>query len=110
VRIILRAKKAGNIMNAIDNTICRIQKMEQYFDEIIEVMNFNPELMHSDEVLQWKLQELIEYYENGQWLKDYECDERGELPTDLKRGVLSEDGVYNLLCDIGQYEKNNMES
>ena len=28
---------------------------------------------------------------------DYEADERGELPPDLKRGVLSQDALYNLL-------------
>ena len=41
--------------------------------------------------------ELREYYENGQWLRDYEADERGELPVTLKRGVLSQDGLWNLL-------------
>ena len=29
--------------------------------------------------------------------KDYEADERGELPPDLKRGVLSQDALYDLL-------------
>ena len=41
--------------------------------------------------------ELREYYENGQWLLDYEADERGELPANLKRGVLSQDGLWDLL-------------
>ena len=36
---------------------------------------------------------LREYEESGQWLQDYEADERGELPHDLKRGVLSQDGL-----------------
>lgn len=43
---------------------------------------------------------LKEYFESGLWLSDYEADERGELPAELKRGVLSEDGLYNLLNDI----------
>ena len=42
-------------------------------------------------------QALIDYYESGQWLKDYEADERGDMPRDLKRGVLSQDGLWNLL-------------
>ena len=42
--------------------------------------------------------ELREYYENGQWLRDYEADERGELPSNLKRGVLSQDGLWDLLA------------
>ena len=43
-------------------------------------------------------QALVDYYESGQWLKDYEADERGELPRNLKRGVLSQDGLWNLLA------------
>lgn len=42
---------------------------------------------------------LKEYYENGQWLKDYELDEKGLLPKELKRGVLSQDGLYDLICE-----------
>ena len=41
--------------------------------------------------------ELEEYYSGGRWLADFEADERGELPPELPRGVLSEDGVYNAL-------------
>ena len=40
---------------------------------------------------------LSTYYSSGEWLEDYEADERGEFPHDLKRGVLSQDGLYNLL-------------
>ena len=43
---------------------------------------------------------LREYMDSGLWLSDYEADERGELPADMKRGVLSQDGVYDLLCNI----------
>ena len=44
--------------------------------------------------------ELMDYYFGGQWLLDYQADERGELPKDLKRGVLSEDGVWNLIAEL----------
>ena len=43
---------------------------------------------------------LREYMDSGLWLSDYEADERGELPPDLKRGVLSQDGLYDLLQNI----------
>ena len=33
-------------------------------------------------------------------IEDFEMDEAGFVPTDLKRGVLSEDALYNLLGDI----------
>ena len=41
--------------------------------------------------------ELEAYYTSPKWRKDFEADEAGKLPKDLKRGVLSEDGIWNLL-------------
>lgn len=40
---------------------------------------------------------LEEYYQGDDWMEDYEADERGELPNDLLRGVLSEDAVYDYI-------------
>ena len=87
-------------MKRREDTIARVLQMEQSFDEITEVVRMNPELLQNDESMKEKVQELIAYYESGLWLQDYESDERGELPRELKRGVLSEDGLYNLLSDI----------
>ena len=87
----------------IQTTIARIEKMESYFDTIQEIMSDNPERLKNDSSIIAMLDELIDYYENGQWLRDYECDERGELPSALKRGVLSEDGVYNLISDVAAF-------
>ena len=96
-------------MKRIEETIARVQKMEQYFDEIAEVVRLNPKLLQSDASIREKLEELIVYYEGGLWMQDYECDERGELPKSLKRGVLSEDGLYNLLSDVGNIKKESYE-
>lgn len=43
------------------------------------------------------LGELSAYYSSDAWKRDFAADEAGLLPKDLKRGVLSEDGIYNLL-------------
>ena len=80
----------------------RIMQMEQYFDEIKNAMGQDAGAVFKDKDLQEKWKALLAYYEGGQWLKDYESDERGELPPGLKRGVLSQDGVYNLLSEIEQ--------
>jgi hypothetical protein len=40
---------------------------------------------------------LKEYMESGQWKADFEADEAGIIPEEVKRGVLSEDGLYDLL-------------
>ncbi len=63
----------------------RVKKYERLFDEALAQPD--PE----------KLRLLEAYYTSGEWLEDYEADERGEFPSDLKRGVLSQDALYNLL-------------
>lgn len=80
--------------------IGRVTQMERYMDEVSEILEKSPEAIKDNEEIQAKIIELENYQESGQWLLDYECDERGELPSDLKRGVLSEDMLYNLLCDV----------
>ena len=42
---------------------------------------------------------LAAYMDSGEWLRDYEADEAGLIPRDMKRGVLSQDGLYNLITD-----------
>ena len=43
------------------------------------------------------LRELSDYYGSDAWKRDLAADEAGLLPKNLQRGVLSEDGLYNLL-------------
>ncbi len=47
-----------------------------------------------------ELQELEAYYLSPQWLEDRDADQAGQLPKDLKRGILAEDTIYDLLTDI----------
>lgn len=89
--------------------INRIQQMEQYMNAVSEAFISNPQSINSDAGMQEKIKALIDYMDSGQWLSDYEADERGELPQDLKRGVLSEDGLYNLICEIEEYELLEMD-
>ena len=82
------------------NTILRVERMECCFDALWEAAEKDPALVKNDPALSALLRGLVWYYDGGQWLKDYETDEKGLLPVDLKRGVLSEDGVYDLLSSI----------
>ena len=41
--------------------------------------------------------QLAAYYEDFGWWQDYYDDDAGFLPKNMERGVLSEDGIYNLL-------------
>ena len=47
------------------------------------------------------LGELSDYYTSAAWKRDFAADEAGLLPKDLRRGVLSEDGIYHLLEQFG---------
>lgn len=72
----------------------RVREMEGRFDRLKAALNAGETL---DAALQEDAHALCAYMEGGLWLGDYERDERGELPKDLKRGVLSQDALYDLL-------------
>ena len=82
------------------SVIERIQQMERYYDAVSSALEANANEMHENIAISKMIQELTEYMDSGLWLQDYERDERGELPKDLKCGVLSEDGLYNLLITV----------
>lgn len=45
---------------------------------------------------------LAAYYGSDEWKTDFADDEAGLLPPDLKRGVLSEDGIFNALEEYAE--------
>lgn len=47
-----------------------------------------------------EVKKLKAYQSSGKWLQDYEADERGEIPAEVNRSVLSQDGLYDLLADL----------
>ena len=73
----------------------RIQKYEKIMREAEELLHQSPG-EHAD-LLRQKIEELEAYYSDEDWKKDFSDDEAGLLPQDLQRGVLSEDGIFNLL-------------
>lgn len=77
--------------------IDRISRMEGLFDKSNEVIQKLETALEDFANLQPDIAELEAYYDSGDWRKDFEADEAGKLPKDLKRGVLSEDGLWNLL-------------
>jgi len=86
--------------HSLSESIRRIQNMEACFDALQTAMEENPAAVWEDTALNHLLQDLTRYYESGQWLRDYELDEKGLLPADLKRGVLAQDAVYDFLEQI----------
>ena len=89
--------------DSLTQIIERIQQMETYLDKILEVLSSSMQPLHDLVGLENEISILRDYYDNGQWVQDYEADERGELPDTLKRGVLAEDTLYNLFIDIQEF-------
>ncbi len=80
--------------------IARVRKMEDDFNMVRDIMNDLEVAVYNFEAAQRRVGRLYEYQESGQFLKDFEADERGELPKNMQRGVLSEDALNDLLSDI----------
>lgn len=75
----------------------RIEYMEAILDGAAAAAEALSAALDRYDALQPAVDELEAYYTGRQWRRDYEADCAGALPKDLKRGVLSEDAVYDLL-------------
>ena len=87
----------------------RITHMEQILDEATEAVSSLSEALEKYSAVQDKLQELTDYYNSEQWRQDFDDDSAGKIPNNLKRGVLSEDAVYNLLVNISDLKEQLKE-
>jgi hypothetical protein len=77
----------------------RIRHYETLLDRIAPVLENLEGALEAFDGIQEDVKELSAYYESDEWRDDFEADEAGKLPKDLKRGVLSEDGIYDVLSE-----------
>lgn len=77
--------------------IMRIIYMEEKLNRAEAAIKGLEEALENYEDIQKALEELVAYYDGRLWRKDFEDDEAGKIPGNINRGVLSEDGIYNLL-------------
>ena len=81
----------------------RIKWMEQRFNNAMAAIKDGS--ADSLKAIKEDVAELSKYYGSELWKLDFAADEAGNLPPDLKRGVLSEDGIWNLLSDYREIQK-----
>ena len=81
-----------------DIQINRVCRMEGILDKSSKAVRDLQKALDRYLALEEDMRQLELYYTGGQWQRDYDDDEAGKLPGDLKRGVLSEDAVYDLLA------------
>ena len=92
----------------------RIKWMEQRFNTALAAIKDDSAALLK--AIKEDVAELSKYYGSELWKLDFAADERQRvgdgtsemarnLPPDLKRGVLSEDGIWNLLSDYRDIQK-----
>ena len=81
--------------------------MEQLFDYVLEAIKELPISSEKYNNIQQAIATLSKYYSSNEWKQDYIDDEKGLLPKNLKRGILSEDGIWNLLSLWAELKKNS---
>ena len=89
----------------ITERIRRITEMESRYDRIRHALRASGACPGCLDSIRDDIRALSAYYEDSLWREDFEADEAGLLPPDLKRGVLSEDGVYDLLSEYDTLKK-----
>ena len=105
--LVLAGKSAPKVIR--EDSICdllqieRIKWMEQRFNNALAAIKDGAAV--SLKAIIDDVAELSKYYGSELWKLDFAADEAGKLPTDLKRGVLSEDGIWNLLSDYREIQK-----
>ena len=96
-------------MEVNEFTVQRIAAMEASFDRVSLAVQMLESALDTWETVNVDIDRLTEYLESGGWREDFEADEAGLVPKDLKRGVLSEDGLYDLLADIVRVNEHLQE-
>ena len=75
----------------------RIRKMERHLVRAASALKRLSSALDKYEEAKADIAALARYYGSDEWKQDFAADEAGRLPKNLKRGVLSEDGIWNLL-------------
>ena len=107
--LVLAGKSAPKIIR--EDSICellqieRIKWMEQRFNNALAAIKDGS--ADSLKAIKEDVAELSKYYGSELWKLDFAADEAGNLPPDLKRGVLSEDGIWNLIVKFKRKSKND---
>ena len=105
--LVLAGKSAPKMIK--EDPICellqieRIKWMEQRFNKALAAIKDRS--ADSLKAVKEDVAELSKYYGSELWKLDLAADEAGKLPPDLKRGILSEDGIWNLLSDYREIQE-----
>ena len=84
--------------------IKRIRQMERRLVRATHAVRRLSLALDNYEAIKDDIATLDSYYGSETWRQDFADDEAGLLPMGLKRGVLSEDGIWNLLTNYRELQ------
>ena len=87
----------------------RITQMERNLDQLAEAAKALSAALDQYAEAQSAVYALGAYLSSGAWSEDNETDEAGLLPENLKRGVLSQDGIWNVMNDCHELDIRMLE-
>lgn len=90
--------------------ITRIRQMERRLNTALAAVKRLTTALDKWEAAQEAIAALDEYYGSDVWRQDLADDEAGLLPEGLKRGVLSEDGIWNMFSDYRELNERLQEA
>ena len=79
------------------NRIERITYYENIMKDAVKTLEKYESALAEFKAVQGRIKELDAYLQSKAWKSDFAAFEQGKLPVDLPCGVLSEDGIFNLL-------------
>ena len=79
------------------NRIERIQAMEALLNETSDAVVNMANALEEYAKIQEKIRRLSKYSGSDDWYGDLAAEQKGRLPDDLARGVLSEDLIYDMI-------------
>ena len=75
----------------------RIKTMEEHLDKASQAVKALSEALDLYTEAMESIETIDEYLVSDEWQQDFNDSEAGKLPKDLKCGVLSEDGIWNVV-------------
>ena len=88
-----------------ESQIERIKRYENMMNEVKEALQKADAAIEAYKQVRPKIRKLERYYTGSMWKKDFIASENGELPEDLLCGVLSEDGINDVLDEDLELKK-----
>ncbi len=89
----------------MENQMERVARMEEIYDRCCGAVEALLLAARQYQEAEASLRELEKYYTGPAWMEDFDAERADFFPKDMKRGILTEDAIYDLLTDEYRMKK-----